>query len=79
MSVSNRLTTMDDSVTFINSIVDGTYTDNPTWSLDDKKIVVSRNKEFLEKQLLSDDIIADDTDKTPYNDAITAANTFLQD
>ena len=77
MNVSIYLTTMDDSVTFINSVVDGTHI-NENWTLDNFKIAVTRNKEYLEKGLLIQEIIDDSSDKTPYTNAISAANTYLE-
>ena len=75
--LASTLSAMNDSVTFINSVIDGSY--EKDWTTEEFQSVVRSNKIFLEQQLLKDYIIADDTDKTPYNDAITAANTFLQD
>jgi hypothetical protein len=75
--LASTLSAMNDSVTFINSVIDGSY--EKDWTTEEFQSVVRSNKIFLEQQLLKDYIIADDTDKTPYNDAINAANTFLQD
>lgn len=75
--VASTLSAMNDSVTFINSVIDGTNTKD--WTTEEFKSVVRSNKIFLEQQLLKDYIVADDTDKTPYNNAITAANTYLEE
>ena len=75
--VASTLSAMNDSVTFINSVIDGTNTKD--WTIEEFKVVVRSNKIFLEQQLLKDYIVADDTDKTVYNNAITAANTYLEE
>jgi len=75
--VASTLSAMNDSVTFINSVIDGSY--EKDWTIEEFKAVVRSNKIFLEQQLLKDYIVADDTDKTPYNNAIIAANTFLEE
>ena len=77
MDITIHLTTMDDSVTFINSVIDETYV-NENWTLEDFKTVITRNKEFLEESLLITEIIDDSSDKTTYNNAITAANNYLE-
>lgn len=74
--LASTLSAMDDSVTFINSVIDGTYTKD--WTTEEFKVVVRSNKIFLEQQLLKDYIVADDTDKTPYNNAISVANSYLE-
>lgn len=75
--LASTLSAMNDSVTFINSVIDGSY--EKDWTTEEFQSVVRSNKIFLEQQLLKDYIIADATDKTPYNDAITAANTYLEE
>jgi len=75
--LASTLSAMDDSVKFINSVVAGTY--HKDWTVEEYKVVVGSNKKFLEQQLLKDYIQSDDTDKTPYNDAITAANNYLKE
>ena len=75
--VASTLSAMNDSVTFINSVIDGTY--DKEWTTEEFKSVVRSNKIFLEQQLLKDYIVADDADKTSYTDAINSANTYLEE
>jgi len=45
--VTSTLSAMNDSVTFINSVIDGTYTKD--WTTEEFKVVVRSNKIFLEQ------------------------------
>ena len=45
--VASTLSAMNDSVTFINSVIDGTNTKD--WTIEEFKVVVRSNKIFLEQ------------------------------
>ena len=75
-NVTEILTAATDSVSLINGVNAG------TWSVDDLEQseindMVQRNVDHLEIILAYEEVVADDSDKTSYNDAISTGNAYI--
>ena len=74
--VTKILSAADDSVSLINGVNDG------SWNVEDKEQsdindMVQRNVEHLEIILAYEEVVADDSDKTSYSDAISTGNAYI--
>ena len=76
-NVTEILSTADDSVSLINSVNDG------SWNVEgmeqsDINDMVQRNVDHLEIVLAYEEVVADDSDKSSYNDAISTGNAYIE-
>jgi hypothetical protein len=74
--VTKILSAADDSVSLINGVNDG------SWNVEDKEQsdindMVQRNVDHLEIILAYEEVVADDSDKTSYSDAISTGNAYI--
>ena len=74
--VTQILSAADDSVSLINGVNDG------SWNVEDKEQsdindMVQRNVDHLEIILAYEEVVADDSDKTSYSDAISTGNAYI--
>ena len=70
------LSAADDSVSLINGVNDGSWN---TLNATQEEIndMVQRNVEHLEIILAYEEVVADDSDKSSYNDAISTGNAYI--
>ena len=70
---------MDDSVNLINdTIADDTQAlESAMGSAEEVKLMMKRNTDHLELQLVKDWAVADSRDKSSYTDAITAGLNYI--
>ena len=74
--VTQILSAADDSVSLINGVNDGSWnTLNATQ--DEINDMVQRNVDHLEIILAYEEVVADDSDKSSYNDAISTGNAYI--
>jgi len=75
-NVTEILTAADDSVSLINGVNNGSWTVD---GLEQNEIndMVQRNVEHLEIILAYEEVVADDSDKTSYSDAISTGNAYI--
>ena len=74
--VTQILSAANDSVSLINGVNDG------SWNVEDKEQsdindMVQRNVDHLEIILAYEEVVADDSDKTSYSDAISTGNAYI--
>ena len=74
--VTQILSAATDSVTLINGVNDGSWNtlDATQEEIND---MVQRNVEHLEIILAYEEVVADDSDKSSYNDAISTGNAYI--
>ena len=74
--VTQILSAADDSVDLINGVNDGSWN---VEGLEQSEIndMVQRNVEHLEIILAYEEVVADDSDKTSYTDAITTGKAYI--
>lgn len=74
--VTQILSAADDSVSLINSVNDGSW---DVEGLEQSEIndMVQRNVDHLEIILAYEEVVADDSDKTSYSDAISTGNAYI--
>ena len=75
-NVTEILTAATDSVSLINGV------DAGTWSVEGMEQseindMVQRNVDHLEIILAYEEVVADDSDKSSYNDAISTGNAYI--
>jgi len=75
-NVTEILSAADDSVSLINGVNDGTW---ETFDMEQSEIndMVQRNVDHLEIILAYEEVVADDSDKTSYSDAISTGNAYI--
>ena len=74
--VTQILSAADDSVDLINGVNDGSWnTLNATQ--DEINDMVQRNVDHLEIILAYEEVVADSSDKSSYNDAISTGNAYI--
>ena len=74
--VTQILSAADDSVSLINGISDGSIVRD---DLEQSEIndMVQRNVDHLEIILAYEEVVADSSDKSSYNDAISTGNAYI--
>jgi len=74
--VTQILSAATDSVDLINGVNDGSWN---VEGLEQSEIndMVQRNVEHLEIILAYEEVVADDSDKTSYSDAISTGNAYI--
>jgi len=74
--VTQILSAATDSVDLINGVNDGTWS---VEGLEQSEIndMVQRNVDHLEIILAYEEVVADDSDKTSYSDAISTGNAYI--
>jgi len=74
--VTQILLAADDSVDLINSVNDGSWN---VENMEQSEIndMVQRNVDHLEIILAYEEVVADDSDKTSYSDAIATGNAYI--
>ena len=75
-NVTEILSAADDSVILINGVNDGSWN---VEGLEQNEIndMVQCNVEHLEIILAYEEVVADDSDKTSYSDAISTGNAYI--
>ena len=70
------LSAADDSVSLINGVNDGSWN---VENMEQNEIndMVQRNVDHLEIILAYEEVVADDSDKTSYSDAISTGNAYI--
>ena len=74
--VTQILSAADDSVSLINSVNDGSW-DVVDMEQNEINDMVQRNVDHLEIILAYEEVVADDSDKTSYSDAISTGNAYI--
>ena len=74
--VTKILSAATDSVTLINGVNDGSW---ETLNMEQSDIndMVQRNVDHLEIILAYEEVVADDSDKSSYNDAISTGKAYI--
>ena len=74
--VTKILSAADDSVSLINGVNDGSWNtlDATQEEIND---MVQRNVDHLEIVLAYEEVVADSSDKSSYNDAISTGNAYI--
>ena len=74
--VTKILSAADDSVSLINGVNDGSWNtlDATQEEIND---MVQRNVDHLEIILAYEEVVADSSDKSSYNDAISTGNAYI--
>ena len=74
--VTQILSAATDSVTLINGVNDGSWNtlDATQEEIND---MVQRNVEHLEIILAYEEVVADDSDKSSYNDAVSTGKSYI--
>ena len=75
-NVTEILSTADDSVSLINGVNDGSW-DTGLMEQSDINDMVQRNVDHLEIILAYEEVVADNSDKSSYNDAISTGNAYI--
>ena len=76
--INAHFSAMDDSVNLINeTIADDTEALRGFGSAEEVELMVKRNTDHLEIQLVKDWAMEDDRDKTSYSDAITTGVNYI--
>ena len=75
-NVTQILSAADDSVDLINGVNDGSWN---TLDVTQEEIndMVQRNIDHLEIILAYEEVVADDSDKSSYTDAISTGNAYI--
>ena len=75
--VTQILSAADDSVSLINGVNDGSWNtlDATQEEIND---MVQRNVDHLEIILAYEEVVADDSDKSSYTDAIATGNAYIE-
>ena len=75
-NVTEILSAADDSVSLINGVNDGSWN---TLDATQEEIneMVQRNVDHLEIILAYEEVVADSSDKSSYNDAISTGNAYI--
>jgi len=74
--VTQILSAATDSVDLINGVNDGSW-DIANMEQSEINDMVQRNVDHLEIVLAYEEVIADDSDKTSYSDAISTGNAYI--
>ena len=74
--VTQILSAADDSVSLINGVNDGSWNTLDA-TQDEINDMVQRNVDHLEIILAYEEVVADDSDKSSYNDAISTGNAYI--
>jgi len=74
--VTQILSAATDSVSLINGVNDGSWN---VENMEQSEIndMVQRNVDHLEIVLAYEEVVADDSDKSSYNDAISTGNAYI--
>jgi len=75
-NVTEILSAADDSVSLINGVNDGSW-DVEGFEQSDINDMVQRNVDHLEIILAYEEVVADDSDKSSYNDALSTGNAYI--
>ena len=76
--INQHFSAMDDSVNLINdTIADDTQALEMFGSAEEVKLMMKRNTDHLELQLVKDWAVADNRDKSSYTAAITAGLAYI--
>tara|TARA_Y100000814_G_scaffold286881_1_gene256401 strand:+ start:144 stop:407 length:264 start_codon:yes stop_codon:yes gene_type:complete len=76
--INEHFSAMDDSVNLItNTIADDADALEMFGSAEEVKLMMKRNTDHLELQLVKDWAVADSRDKSSYTDAITAGLNYI--
>ena len=77
--INGHFSAMDDSVNLINNTVadDTQALELAMGSAEEVKLMMKRNTDHLELQLVKDWAVADNRDKSSYTDAITAGVNYI--
>ena len=75
--VTQILSAADDSVSLINSVNDGSWDAPLDMEQSEINDMVQRNVDHLEIILAYEEVVADDSDKTSYSDAIATGNAYI--
>ena len=76
--INAHFSAMDDSVNLINdTITDDSDALEMNGSAEEVKLMMKRNTDHLEIQLVKDWAVADNRDKSSYTDAITAGLAYI--
>jgi len=75
--VTQILSAADDSVSLINSVNDGSWDAPLDMEQSEINDMVQRNVDHLEIILAYEEVVADDSDKTSYSDAISTGNAYI--
>ena len=75
--VTQILSAADDSVSLINAINDGTWDVSNYKDQEEINSTVQRNVDHLEIILAYEEVVADSSDKSSYNDAISTGNAYI--
>lgn len=74
--VTQILSAADDSVSLINGVNDGSW-DTGLMEQSDINDMVQRNVDHLEIILAYEEVVADGSDKSSYNSAISTGNSYI--
>ena len=74
--VTQILSAANDSVDLINGVNDGSW-NVEGFEQNEINDMVQRNVEHLEIILAYEEVVADDSDKTSYSDAISTGNAYI--
>ena len=75
--VTQILSAADDSVSLINAINDGTWDVSNYENQEEINSTVQRNVDHLEIILAYEEVVADSSDKSSYNSAISTGKAFI--
>ena len=75
--VTQILSAADDSVSLINAINDGTWDVSNYKDQEEINSTVQRNVDHLEIILAYEEVVADSSDKSSYNSAISTGKAFI--
>jgi len=75
--VTQILSAADDSVSLINAINDGTWNVSNYEDQEEINATVQRNVDHLEIILAYEEVVADSSDKSSYNSAISTGKAFI--
>jgi len=75
--VTQILSAADDSVSLINAINDGTWDVSNYEDQEEINATVQRNVDHLEIILAYEEVVADSSDKSSYNSAISTGKAFI--
>ena len=75
--VTQILSAADDSVSLINAINDGTWDVSNYENQEEINSTVQRNVDHLEIILAYEEVVADSSDKSSYNSAISTGKSYI--
>ena len=75
--VTKILSAADDSVSLINAINDGTWNVSNYEDQEEINATVQRNVDHLEIILAYEEVVADSSDKSSYNSAISTGKSYI--